>query len=88
MSQNQLIVILTLVLLLVIIGSIAILMQTSFDSVTPTNMSTDNLPAAPSGINLEVLGRQTYQLLNKQLIKEGALPVAPPVTSGKANPFL
>lgn len=89
MSQNQLIAILTIVLLLVIGGSIVILLTTS-DSSTPPADSVAS-PQATSGqftLNLKPLEQSAYQLINKQLVKEGALPVQPPATPGKANPFL
>lgn len=90
MSQNQLITLLTIVLLLVIFGSIFVLLNTSEESSLPT---TTEAPAATTTrtenlFPLEILERQSYQLLNKQLVKEGALPVPPPPTVGKANPFI
>lgn len=87
MSQNKLITILAVVLLLVIAGSVAILVTSSPDATPGTSTTT-----APTGkqytFNLDVLQQQAYQLINKQLVREGALPVAPPATPGKANPFL
>ncbi len=90
MSQNQLIAILTIILLLVIGGSIIILLTTSSDSDTPSATTIDEVqaPTAQFTINLKPLEQQSYQLINKQLVKEGALPVQPPATPGKANPFL
>ena len=38
--------------------------------------------------NLGIFERSSYNILNHQLINEGALPVQPPPTTGKANPFL
>ena len=51
------------------------------DAVTAT-------PSASEGFDLKVLNRRVYQLLNRQLVQEGAIPVQPPAGVGKANPFL
>lgn len=96
MSQNQLIALLTLILALVIVGSIVVLLSTSDKTGLPAEL--EGLPAAveaPAGspssqrlFPLELIERQAYQLLNKQLVKGGALPVLPPAGAGKANPFI
>lgn len=87
MSQNQLIAILTIILLLVIMGSVAVLLTSSSDT-EPKTPSPNSATGAGRGFKLEVLEQQAYQLLNKQLVKEGSLPVRPPAVPGKANPFL
>lgn len=49
----------------------------------------EQLPAAaPKEFNLQVLDRTVYKSLNQTLIQSGQLPVRPPTTAGKANPFL
>ncbi len=88
MSQNQLITILALVLLTVVLGSVAILFMTSSPSPSSTTTTDSSIAAVEGSFNLEVIQQQAYQLINKQLVREGALPVPPPVTPGKANPFL
>lgn len=88
MSQNQLITILTIVLLIVIGASMFVLFGSSpATQLTATSEESSDVPVS-SQFKLEVLEQQAYQLLNKQLIREGALPVKPPVIVGKANPFL
>lgn len=85
MSQNKLISILAVVLLVVIIGSVVVMWRTPRSS--DTDLAADTASPAVSLFPIEILQRQAYQLLNKQLVREGALPVQP-AASGKANPFL
>jgi hypothetical protein len=47
-----------------------------------------SLPPPTTGFNLKVLQTAGYVALDKQPIIEKALPVQPPATTGKANPFL
>lgn len=87
MSQNQLITLLLVVLLLVVAASAFILLgpMSGTDSTIP---SPSTQAPAQSHFQLDILEQQAYKLLNKQLVKEGALPVQPSATAGKANPFL
>ena len=89
MSQNQLIATLAAVLLLVIAASAFVLLTSSPDEGMPPAPSSTAEPLAPANtFELDILRGQAYQLLNKQLVKEGALPVKPATATGKANPFL
>lgn len=89
MSQSQLITLLTIILLLVVFGSIVVLLNTSDDATTSLPTTTDETTTQRQRLfSLDILERQAYQLLNKQLVKEGALPVRPPSGVGKANPFI
>lgn len=89
MSQNQLITLLTIVLTLVIVGSILVLLSTGEEEGLPTTVEAPaSSPSSQRLFPLEIIERQAYQLLNKQLVKEGALPVQPPAGAGKANPFI
>lgn len=47
-------------------------------------------PQATSGgaFNLDVLQRTGYKSLDLRPIQDGLLPIKPPATTGKANPFL
>ncbi|MEX2055016.1 MAG: hypothetical protein WD972_02440 [Candidatus Andersenbacteria bacterium] len=47
-----------------------------------------SLTPPTTGFNLKVLQTAGYVALDKQPIVEKALPVQPPATTGKANPFL
>jgi len=40
------------------------------------------------GFDLSVLQRAGYKAINQQPVQDGLLPVKPPQTAGKANPFL
>jgi len=48
----------------------------------PTSISSGN------GFDLGVLQRAGYKAINQQPVQDGLLPVKPPQTAGKANPFL
>lgn len=95
-SPNKIVMILTGVLLLVIAASIGVLLilpGDDSDSLSVTGTDTPLLRDTPpssttQSFDLTVTQRQSYQILNKQLVHEGALPVQPPVSTGKANPFL
>ena len=99
-TQNKLIIVLTAVLLAVLVASGIILFllpsseSDNFTDVSPeetesVGVTTNSAGSVPTGsFRLDVLQRQAYQLLNKQLVREGARPVKPPTTVGKANPFL
>lgn len=41
-----------------------------------------------NGFDLGVLQRAGYKAINQQPVQDGLLPVKPPQTDGKANPFL
>lgn len=82
-SNTRLIIILSVVLALVIAGSAALLYWLPSAGRTPAP------PAlASETFNLQVLQRAGYTSLDQHLIGAGQLPVAPPATAGKANPFL
>ncbi len=87
MTQNQLITLLSLVLLVVVAGSVFVLMQSS-PPEEQLETTEDSEAPVDNSFDIRVLQQQAYQLLNKQLIREGALPVKPSATVGKANPFL
>lgn len=42
----------------------------------------------PATLDVSLFNRSAYQQLNLQVITSGSLPVQPPATVGKANPFL
>jgi hypothetical protein len=88
MSQNQLISFLAGILLLVIGASAFVLLRSNPEISAPTPLPSDEPSATEDHFQLDILERQTYQLINKQLVKEGALPVKPSDSAGKANPFL
>jgi hypothetical protein len=90
MSQNQIITLLIIVLLIIIGGSIALLISTSDndDQLLPPSFSPTTTTSGQRLFNVDILEQQAYQLLNKQLVREGALPVPPPAVVGKANPFI
>lgn len=95
-SSNKVIMILTGVLLVVIAASMGVLLILPDDETgsapatsTDTPLLRDTPPSSTTqSFDLTVTQRQSYQTLNKQLVHEGALPVQPPVSTGKANPFL
>ena len=92
MTQNKLIMLLGGILLIVIAASAFVLLQSTPPPINGTPSSSPEASsgdsAAASGFELKILQQQAYQLLNKQLIREGALPVSPAAAPGKANPFL
>lgn len=88
MSQNTLIIILASVLAFVVAISAAVIfwIPTEDTPTIPSEPGTD--PTVVEDYNLSVTKKQEYQLLNRQLLQEGILPVVPPSNTGKANPFL
>lgn len=99
-KQTTVITLLIGVLLAVLASSVVILWLVPDAVVGPetTVESRDEAAALPvvpppqnvpeHGFNVSVLETAAYLLLDKQPVTEGALPVRPPATTGKANPFL
>ena len=87
-SQRKLIIILGIMLLAVIVVSSAILFLLPEEGSQPLNPSAIPQTTRSDGFNTGVLQRSSYTLLNTTLIENGFLPVRPPATTGKANPFL
>lgn len=94
-QDNKVVVILAGVLLaiMVVAGAVFLFLPSgddSSDEVVTTLINPD--AQAPSGtargFDLTVLRQRAFQLLNRQLVLEGALPVQAPAEIGKANPFL
>ncbi len=99
-SSNRTIVILGAVFLAIIVVVIVIVALiprdesapdpvtvTTSDTTTESDVTIDTASTS-TGFDLGVLNRRLYQLLNRQLVQEGAIPVQPPTVVGKANPFL
>lgn len=89
--KTNLVAILVLLLLLVVAGSAAVLWFLPGAEPAPVS------PAPPSSLtpdagsavfNLRLFDRGVYQTLNLKLVSDGSLPVKPPASAGKANPFL
>ena len=86
MTQRTTILILVGSLLLVGIISYSLIATVSKAPSAPVTTSTT--PSAGAGFDLSILQRSDYKLLDQGPIQNGQLPVHPPATVGKANPFL
>lgn len=87
----NLIAILGALLLLVVVASAAVLwLLPAAPSDRPTRQEPVSGPplTSPAAFNLMLFERSQYQALHLQLVSSGVLPVSPPATVGKANPFL
>lgn len=95
-SQNKLVIGLAILLALVLAISLAVvfLWPTATAPVAPDSsispFSSDATPPLDTGaaFDVRVFQQPQYQTLDQRLIQEGALPVQPPATTGKANIFL
>lgn len=90
-QSNKLIVILAGALLAVVVVASALFIMMPSSDNKPSDTSTPGIRETSTpvaGFKVDVLQRSAYQLLNRQLVAEGALPVQPPLEVGKANPFL
>lgn len=87
-SQRKLIIILGVILLAVIAVSSLVLFMLPDEGSQPLSNVSAQPNSSSSGFNTGVLQRSSYTLLNTGLIQNGFLPVRPPATTGKANPFL
>jgi len=91
-------IIITLVIILVgvvAIGVAALMLLPDTNTPVADDLPPDTTaPTSPgptldqSGFRLDILEQPAYQLLSKQLVQDGSLPVQPPPVTGKANPFL
>ncbi|MEX1111871.1 MAG: hypothetical protein WEC84_00250 [Candidatus Andersenbacteria bacterium] len=95
MNQRVLIISLSSILLLVIVASAVVLLYLpgDEDAAAPgqgVGAPLTGVPASSNGntFNTSVLNTSGYTSLDVSLIQSGRLPVKPPVTTGKANPFL
>lgn len=75
------------VLLALVVAGAAVLFLLPEDSSNPeeTPVPTGTLT---TGLDTSILESTNYTQLDASLIQQGALPVKPPATTGKANPFL
>lgn len=94
-KQSQLIVILVVLLGVALAAAVGVFLSMPATEESPSlprsPVADTTSPAASPGsseYDLTVLQRQSFLLLDKRPIVEGALPVQPPATTGKANPFL
>lgn len=89
MSQRNLIMLLIGVLLLVVVVSAVVLAVLPNQPTAPTPVGTSSVGGGSgAGFDLSVLDRSQYKELDQQPIQNGLLPVRPPASTGKANPFL
>lgn len=97
-SQRMIIIILGAVLLAAVaVGAViyfipSINIKTVMDMVQPQEQSLEEIfpPQANSGaplFNTAVLAEPKYTALDASLFTRGLLPVQPPATAGKPNPF-
>ncbi len=87
-NNNRVIVILVGVLFAVVSAAAALYFLLPSNSQTGSNNVTSTTATPTVGFDISVFQKQTYQQLNRQLMQAGTLPVQPPTTAGKANPFL
>ena len=87
-TQRKLIIILGIILLAVVVVSSLVLFMLPEEGSQPIPSSPTPQNGISTGFNTRVLQRSGYTLLNTTLIQNGFLPVRPPATTGKANPFL
>lgn len=71
-------------------GVIVYLLSGGTPTPTQTTQPTDSGTATldGDGFDLKVLQRNGYKALDQRPVQDGLLPVKPPQTPGKANPFL
>jgi uncharacterized membrane protein YqiK len=93
-SQQKLMTIIVLVaVLLAGVAAFWIIMPSAPSSDTLVEANTVNgntvapSPEANANFNTTVLQRSDYTTLDLDLVKQGRLPVPPPLTAGKPNPF-
>lgn len=79
--NRRLLIILAFLLAALIAGGI-------FLSIMLTDKPEPPPPAGRSDLDLHLLQQAEYLRLDQQPVRDGSLPVPPPVGSGKANPFL
>lgn len=92
LDQKQTIIVLVAAFVGVIAVSMVVLLVLP-DASAPVSEDALQSPAtgvstSATGFNLGVLDRTGYKMLDQTPIQNGALPVLPPPTTGKANPFL
>lgn len=94
-ENNKLIIILSAVLLAVIVASAALLFLLPDSTESPEQTSgtgeetgMQRAAAEKATLDLKVFERRDYRQLNFQPVRDGSVPVQPPVQVGKANPFL
>ena len=94
LPRTTLIIGLAIVLVIVIGASLGLLITVPSGGESEPAAEVTPVPSQPissttgrEGFNLNVFQTQAYQLLNQQLVEDGSLPVTPPSTVGKANPF-
>lgn len=84
MASGRTVVTSLVAILLAAIGVAAVILF-----LLPSNQTPQQSPATTSQrLDTSVLQRSDYTGLDTSLLQQGALPVQPPPTTGKANPFL
>ena len=85
-GRKTIVILLAVLLALVAVGG-AIVFLLPDDTTTPPTQSPSTV-STPQRLDLSALERSDYTQLDTSLLQQGALPVLPPATVGKANPFL
>jgi hypothetical protein len=91
-NQRKIIGLLTITLIIIVVVSVGLFLLLPGDSSPVTEAPQDTAPHEqatdrPTGFDVRVLQRSSYQALNTTLLQNGLLPVRPPANTGKANPF-
>ncbi len=97
-QKNKIIILLGITLVIVIGVSVGVVIflpsggssQSSESVVSSTPGKSTGITANETEVKFDLSVFQTaaYQLLNIQPVQDGSLPVQPPATTGKTNPFL
>lgn len=84
-GRKTIVIMLAVLLALVAVGGVIIFLLPAEPSVPTTP---DTAVSVPQRLDTTILERTDYTGLDTSLLQQGALPVLPPATVGKANPFL
>ena len=93
--QSRIIGTLLILLLIALLAAAALLWllpgtpepETELETVPQDDLFLTDVPPTDQ-FNVSVFDQAAYQALNLQLINDASLPVQPPASAGKANPFL
>ncbi|MBI3250552.1 MAG: hypothetical protein HYZ61_01720 [Candidatus Andersenbacteria bacterium] len=87
-DTKKTIIFLSAILLAVLVAGGAIIFLLPNGNTPVVNDNPTPTTTFGTGLDTSVLESSDYNQLDAALIQQGALPVKPPATTGKANPFL
>ena len=87
-SRKTVIVLLGVLLAVLVVAGLVVWLLPTQQVSLPAAQTPTATPAVSTNLDTTVLQRSDYTGLDTHLLQQGALPVQPPVNTGKANPFL